>query len=92
MEDVLPETLGDSLMGKEVRQLSSSINARSLSQSIHIYWTKVCRTQCGERQMVLEYLVLLHPQLSRKLRVREALSVDPRLVDLLDTPHSSLAC
>ena len=41
--------------------------------------------------MVLEYLVLLHPQLRRKLRAREALSVDPRLVDLLDTPHSSLA-
>ena len=40
--------------------------------------------------MVLEYLILLHPQLRRKLRVREVLSVDPRLVDLLDTPHSSL--
>ena len=61
MEDVLPETLGDSLMGKEVRQLSSSINARSLSQSIHIYWTKVCRTQCGERQMVLNTLFCSSP-------------------------------
>ena len=42
--------------------------------------------------MVLEYLFLLHPQLRRKLRVREALSVDPQLVDLLDTLHSSLTC
>ena len=42
--------------------------------------------------MDLKYLAQTLPQMRKKLRVREAVSIGPKLVHLLDTLQSSLTC